>query len=91
MAEMSVGVRELKTRLSEYLRQVKSGRTIVITEHGKVVGRLIPASLSLEARIDALRRAGLISWSGKRLKSMAPVARMRGPRTVADLLIEDRE
>ena len=91
MAEASVGVRELKARLSEYLREVKKGKTIVITEHGKAVGRLIPASLSLEERIEAMRRAGLVSWNGKKLKPMAPVAKMRGPRTVADLLIENRE
>ena len=29
MAELNVGLRELKTHLSEYMRQVKSGRTIV--------------------------------------------------------------
>ena len=35
--------------------------------------------------------AGLITWSGKKLARMAPVARIRGQRRVADLLLEDRE
>ncbi len=91
MSELNVGVRELKTRLSEYLRQVKAGRTIVITEHGKTVGRIVPAPSSLDERLQAMVKAGLAQWNGHKLKPMKPVARTRGPRTVSDLLIEDRE
>jgi len=90
MAELTVGVRELKSHLSRYLRQVETGRTIVITKRGKAVGRLIPAGLSLEGKLEALRRAGLIRWNGKKLPPYQPVARVRGPKTVADMLIEDR-
>ena len=91
MRELNVGVRELKTRLSEYLRQVKAGQTIVITEHGKTVGRIVPASSSLDERLQAMVKAGLAQWSGTKLKPEKPVAKTRGPRTVSDLLIEDRE
>ena len=91
MSELNVGVRELKTHLSEYLRQVKAGRTIVITEHGKAVGRIVPASSSLDERLQAMVKAGLAQWSGTKLKPVKPVAKTRGPRTVSDLLIEDRE
>ena len=91
MGELNVGVRELKSRLSEYLRQVKAGRTIVITEHGKTVGRIVPVSSSLDERLEAMVKAGLAYWSGTKLKPKKPVAKTRGPRTVSDLLIEDRE
>jgi len=91
MSEMNVGVRELKTRLSEYLQQVKAGQTIVITEHGQPVGRIIPAARSLDDRLQAMAQAGLIAWSGKKLRPVRPAARVRGKRTVADLLIENRE
>jgi prevent-host-death family protein len=91
MTELSVGVRELKTHLSQYLREIKKGKTIVITEHGKPVGRLIPTTLSLEDRIEAMRGGGVITWNGKKLKPVKPVAKMSGPGAVADLLIEDRE
>ena len=37
------GVRELKSRLDEYLRLVKAGQTIAITERGRVIGYLSPA------------------------------------------------
>ena len=91
MSELSVGVRELKTRLSEYLRQVKAGRTIVITERGQPVGRIVPATQSRDEKIQAMIAAGLIAWSGKKLKPTKPVARTRGKKTVSDLVIENRE
>ncbi|MGH8246788.1 MAG: type II toxin-antitoxin system Phd/YefM family antitoxin [Gammaproteobacteria bacterium] len=90
MAEMTVGVRELKSRLSEYLRQVKAGRTIVITERGKTVGRIVPANQSLEEKMQAMVRAGLAEWNGQRLKPMKPVARVKEGYSVAQIIIDDR-
>jgi antitoxin (DNA-binding transcriptional repressor) of toxin-antitoxin stability system len=37
---IKAGIRELKSRLSAYLRMVKSGQTVIITERGKVIGYL---------------------------------------------------
>lgn len=36
------GVAELKANLSAYLKRVKAGEEIVVTERGKVIARLIP-------------------------------------------------
>lgn len=91
MSEMSVGVRDLKARLSEYLRLVKQGHSVIITEHGRPVGRLSPIEESLEERIKALQAAGLVAWSGKMLKAITPPATNRGERQVSDLLVEMRE
>jgi len=38
---VEVTVRELKSRLSEYLRKVQAGAEIVVTSHGKAVARLV--------------------------------------------------
>lgn len=35
-------VSQLKTSLSAYLRRVKAGEEVVITEHGRPVARLLP-------------------------------------------------
>jgi len=91
MDQMTVGIRELKAQLSVYMQQVKAGATLVITERGKPIGRIMPLSPSTEARIQELVQAGLVTWSGRRLAPRAPVARTQGKRTVADLLLEDRE
>jgi prevent-host-death family protein len=90
MTQMTVGIRELKARLSYYMRQVKTGATLVVTERGKPIGRIVPHSPSVETRLQELVQAGLIAWSGHKLTPIAPVARTRGNRTVADLLLEDR-
>jgi prevent-host-death family protein len=91
MAERRVGIRELKSKLSECVREVRSGGTIVVTEHGRPVARMIADASSLRERLDALSNAGGILWSGRRLKPTKPVARVRGRKTVADLISENRE
>jgi len=91
MVETTVGIRELKTRLGRYVQQVKSGGTLIITERGKPVGRIVPVSPSVETRARELARAGLIAWSGRKLTRARPIARTRGKRTIAELLLEDRE
>lgn len=91
MPESSVGIRELKANLSKYLRRVKSGRTVLITDRGKPVGRIVPVEQPLEERLQSMMEAGLLVWSGNNLEPMEPLGRVRGERTVADLLIEDRE
>lgn len=83
-------VRELKARLSTYLRRVEAGETVTITRHGKPVGRIVPVEATLEARLRALEQAGLLVWNGERLPALAPVAHTEGAITVAQLLVEDR-
>ena len=39
----SVGLRELKNRLSEYVRKVRSGEGVLVTDRGEVVAELVPA------------------------------------------------
>jgi len=90
MAEHTVGIRELKARLSKYLREVKAGPTIYITDRGKPVGRLVPPDQSLQQRVEAMLNAGLAEWNGKPLPPMKPTARLKGGRSIADLIIEER-
>jgi len=41
---MSVGVRELKAKLSEYLRRVEAGEVITVTEHGRPKAIISPVA-----------------------------------------------
>jgi prevent-host-death family protein len=56
---ISLGIRELKSTLSECVREVKAGRTIVVIDHGHPVARIIPEAVSLRERVEALRRSDL--------------------------------
>lgn len=91
MSELRVGVRDLKARLSEYLRQVSQGQTVIITDHGHPVGRLSPVDQPLEERLKALQDAGLVAWNGQKLIPVTPVVVNRGDQQVSDLLVEMRE
>ena len=89
--ETTVGIRDLKARLSEYMQQVKSGQSIVITEHGKPVGRILPVEMSLEDRVEMLRKAGLVAWNGKKLPRIKPPAVNRGDKLASDIVVELRD
>lgn len=86
-----MGIRELKATLSECVREVRAGRTIVVTDHGQPVARIIPEAVSRGERVEALRQSGAIGWSGRRLGPAKPAGRIRGGKTVADLVVENRE
>ncbi|HET6460636.1 MAG TPA: hypothetical protein VFG29_07620 [Syntrophales bacterium] len=45
---------------------------------------------SLRIKIEAMAEAGLLEWNKKKLKPITPVARVKGKKTVSELLIEDR-
>jgi prevent-host-death family protein len=91
MKERSVGIRELKTRLSECVRDVKRGATIIVTEHGRRVARLVPEAGSVDERLASLKDSGTIAWSGRRLgrRGTAAPSKRRTP-TVAEILVENR-
>jgi prevent-host-death family protein len=90
MEATRVGVRELKSRLSHYLRLTKAGESVIITERGQPIGRIVPEQQPLSERLAALTATGLAQWNGLPLPPARPVARTRGDQTVADLLVEDR-
>lgn len=91
MTQAMVGIRDLKAQLSMYVQRVKAGDSLVITERGKPVGRIVPLERSLKERVLELVAADVVDWNGQKLGPVAPVARTRGQRMVADLLLEDRE
>jgi prevent-host-death family protein len=61
---ITIGVRELRNRLSLYLKQVAEGRQIKITNRGEVIALLIPAKggKKISKELIALVEEGLASW-----------------------------
>jgi antitoxin (DNA-binding transcriptional repressor) of toxin-antitoxin stability system len=63
----SVGVKQLKSRLSEYLRLVRGGETVLVTDRDEVVAELRSphrrpgAANSLEGLLDSLADRGEIT------------------------------
>jgi prevent-host-death family protein len=88
--QKTVDIRELGTRLEQLLEDVKAGATLVITDQGKPIARMTPSGDSLEEKLQQLVDSGFGSWSGGRPSLAPPPARVRGPKTLAELLVEDR-
>ena len=76
--------------LEPLLRLAKAGQIVEITYWGKPVGRIVTVASSVEERIEATRRSGLLSWNGRKLEPLKPVAKLRTKKTVAELVVEDR-
>ena len=62
-----VGIKQLKARLSEYVRLARAGETVLVTERNEVVAELRPARRQrpvanrLEELLEALAAAGEIT------------------------------
>lgn len=48
----AVGLKVLKNRLSEYVRLVAGGETVLVTDRDRVVAELVPPREGRSARID---------------------------------------
>ena len=62
-------VSQLKMSLSAYLRQVKAGEEVVVTEHGRPIARLLPfaSSVPLPEHLRYLKEKGLLKRGEKPL------------------------
>ncbi len=65
----TVGIRELKAHTSDVMRRVEAGETIDITNHGRIVARIVPPALteeeieqSLALLDDMEHQAQAIDW-----------------------------
>jgi len=86
----SVGVRDLRDNLSKYLRRVREGELLVITDRGRPIGELGPAAGGPSAeRARSLVRKGVANWSGGKPKGLSGAPRPK-LGLVAEAVIEDR-
>ena len=91
-----IGLRELKNRLSHYVRRVRAGHPIQVTDRGEVVAELLPPTSSVtssdtQQRLAEMARRGLVRLGApndrrlyRRLRRVVPAG------TVLRLLDEQR-
>lgn len=63
----TVGIRELKDRLSEHIRRVRAGDTILITDRGEVVAEINPPG---QAKVDNSFPPGLVDLAREGLATL---------------------
>ncbi len=79
----TVGLRELKNRLSEYVRHVRRGHRVLVTDRGHVVAELrppAPAGDDVDPGLADLARRGLVTIGKPHRRGLYPVL----PRSVPD-------
>lgn len=83
-----VGVRELRDHLSRWLDEVKAGRELVVTERGRPVARVIPASGG--SSMDELIEAGIVTPPEARREPASTFGRIRTDGDVLEFVLQQR-
>jgi len=86
-AAAAVGIKELKTRLSEYVDRTREGERFLVTDRGEPVAELIPLTPERRA-LTKLVEAGEVEWHGGKPKGLRGIV-VRG-EPVSDTIIRDR-
>jgi len=90
-----VGSRELKNRLGRYLGLVGRGETIIVTDRGKPVARLVPpepepeTTYSVEDLLKRLEAEGHLRRGTRPFRRFKPI-RVKG-KPMSQMILEDRD
>jgi prevent-host-death family protein len=89
----TVGTKELKNKLSHYLRLVRAGAHFLVTDHGRPVAELGPVSRGGRDPDDAWAEAaarGEVSLPKRHKPPRFHPVRLRKGASLSDAVIEDR-
>lgn len=89
-----VGARELKTRLGTYLRRVREGRTLLVTDRGEPIAELRPVAqrgAGITAELARLSAKGGLSKQESRPLARFTLIRPAKRMSAAKLISDDRE
>ncbi len=88
----TIGVRELRQNASRYLRLVKAGERVAVTERGELIAYLIPAHEKPVSIIDQLLAAGQYRpATGSLADVLDPIELPPGSKTASEVLQEMRD
>jgi prevent-host-death family protein len=92
----TVGLRELKNRLAEYVREVRAGEGVLVTDRGEVVAELVPPGQAtsgsrVPSGLAALAKAGRLTLGADNDPELYPkLSRLLKRGRAAQLLDEER-
>lgn len=84
---MDVGIRELRADFSRWMKRVRDGEEITVTDRGKAVARLVP--VDGERKIDRLIREGLVTPAPRPRRGPLPKP-IEGAGPLSDIVLDDR-
>jgi prevent-host-death family protein len=90
----TVGAKELKNRLTQYLRRTKQGEEVIVTERGTPIALIQPIRAANKAVSREARLAGLAAQGAVVLPIRKPLKRVRMVKVVgkaiSKTIVEDR-
>lgn len=91
----SVGIKQLKARLSEYVRLARRGETILVSDRDEVVAELGPARRqspapdSVDALLDRLSQSGQVTRAARGRRRPWNPKSLGLPRKSVDRLLDE--
>jgi antitoxin (DNA-binding transcriptional repressor) of toxin-antitoxin stability system len=86
-----VGVRELRQNLSVYLRRIKQGECLDVTEHGRVVAMLVPPP-DAKSVLEQMIADGTVRPATYDIRDLPPPLPLKpGERPPSEILQEMRD
>lgn len=92
----SVGLRELKNRLSEYVREVRSGERVLVTDRGEVVAQIVPPTEGIDKHAvpwelaDAVKKGHLTPGAPNEETLYPKLSRVLKRHKASEFLDEER-
>ena len=90
---MTVAARELKNRLGTYLRRVRQGETLLVTDRGRPIAELrpvSPAAIDLPAKYHELAARGLLTLPSRQGPTGHRPVKLPGGQ-LSETIISDRQ
>lgn len=86
---ISIGIRELRQRASDYLRRVQEGETVEVTDRGRPVARIVPIR---KTAYEQMMEEGLIRPATADLLELgAPLPLPDGATPPSELVSRNRD
>ena len=87
-----VGMRQLKSQLARYLREVEAGDSFTVTVRNRPVAKVIPIrprGKGTEEALNSLAEKGLLRPSNRKPRPVRRALKIRNVR-IAEAVLEDR-
>ena len=75
---ITVEIRQAKSHLGEYLRKVRAGERVVITERGKPIAEITKPRSAADERLEGMIREGLATWGAASQEAQRNASKLRG-------------
>jgi len=86
----TIGIRELRDKLSATLARVREGETVTVTDRNRPIALIVPAGRAGDEQlVRELAGTGRLSWSGGKPRGSRRPPVVRGA-PVSDAVMEDR-